>query len=495
MAPLSPPSSVLVILCMALFSMIARPAEGLEVPFTAGTLKKAEELFMKGNTYLQEQDFGNAVVSYREALDANPKHADAWTNLGNAMSQAIPYSENQKKGLFNEAVKAYNAAIELNSEHCEAYFNLGVLYHTHNRLDMSIPNYEKAITIDPNHYDAISNLGSAKHKKGDLDGAVDLYQRSIEMIESGGAIMADKPGTLSMLHYLLGQALSSLPPSRCIGSPCPERAAQQFRTALRHNPENEEAKHALSALISDPKTTSASAAYVKSLFDEYAESFDKALVADLNYRAPQLLHQQVTEHVGSKPLPVFGVLFDAGCGTGLCGPLFRNMTKTLVGVDLSGEMIRKATERGIYDELVEGDLVASLDEYGASQGKHKGTYIDMVLAADVFVYIGALEQIFRASAASLRKGGIFAFTVERLETPELEGKRSQASDVNEAPVTQEDYERGWKLRFTGRFAHTRPYIAALAEEHGFIVQVHQDIVPRRDNGVDIQGHLLILEKR
>ena len=74
------------------------------------------------------------------------------------MSQAIPYSENQRKGLFNEAVKAYNTAIELNSEHCEAYFNLGVLYHTHNRLDMSIPNYEKAISIDPNHYDAIRYL-------------------------------------------------------------------------------------------------------------------------------------------------------------------------------------------------------------------------------------------------------------------------------------------------------------------------------------------------
>jgi len=474
--------------------MDAKPAQGLDIPVTAGKLKRAEELFLKGNAYLQDQDFGNAVLSYREALDADPKHADAWTNLGNAMSQAIPYSENQKKGLFNEAVKAYSTAVQLDSQHCEAYFNLGVLYHTHNRLDMSIPNYEKAIAIDPNHYDAISNLGSAKHKKGDLDGAVDLYQKSIEMIESGGTIMSDKAGTLSMLHYLLGQALSSLPPNRCLGSPCPERAAQQFRTSLRHNPNNEEAKHALSALISDPETTSASAAYVKSLFDEYAESFDKALVADLNYRAPQLLHEKVSEFVGSKPLPVFGVLFDAGCGTGLCGPLFRNMTRTLVGVDLSGEMIRKATERGLYDELVEGDLVESLNQYGASEGKHKGTYIDIVLAADVFVYIGALEQIFSACAASLNKGGIFAFTVERLEAPDAEAERAQVVNINEAPVSQEDYDRGWKLRFTGRFAHTRPYIAALAEEHGFRVHVHQDIVPRRDNGVDIQGHLLILEK-
>lgn len=81
--------------------------------------------------------------------------------------------------------KAYGKAVELNPDHCEAHFNLGVLYHTHGRLDESIPNYERAIEIDPEHSDAISNLGSAKHKKGDLDGAVDLYQRAIEMFEKG----------------------------------------------------------------------------------------------------------------------------------------------------------------------------------------------------------------------------------------------------------------------------------------------------------------------
>lgn len=144
-----------------------------------------------------------------------------------------------------------------------------------------------------------------------------------------------------MLYYLLGQALSALPPNRCAGSPCPEHAADKFRTALRHNPDNEEAKHALSALVSDPSTTSASAAYVKSLFDEYANTFDQALVDGLGYKAPKLLFERVQFVVQDKSLPKFGTLFDAGCGTGLCGPLFRDMADTLVGVDLSPEMIRK----------------------------------------------------------------------------------------------------------------------------------------------------------
>ena len=40
-----------------------------------------------------------------------------------------------------------------------------------------------------------------------------------------------------------------------------------------------------------------------------------------------------------------------GFVTGLCGPLFKNMSETLVGVDLSSEMVEHARARGVYDEL------------------------------------------------------------------------------------------------------------------------------------------------
>ena len=83
-------------------------------------------------------------------------------------------------------VKAYKKAVELEPRHCEAYFNMGVLYHSHGRLDLSIPAYEKALEIEPMHFDAISNLGSARHKKGDLEGAVEMYLKAIEMLEAAG---------------------------------------------------------------------------------------------------------------------------------------------------------------------------------------------------------------------------------------------------------------------------------------------------------------------
>ncbi|NIR58985.1 MAG: methyltransferase domain-containing protein, partial [Gammaproteobacteria bacterium] len=50
-------------------------------------------------------------------------------------------------------------------------------------------------------------------------------------------------------------------------------------------------------------------------------------------------------------------ILDAGCGTGLCGPLLAPHARTLVGVDLSGGMIAKAEELAVYDELEVAELV------------------------------------------------------------------------------------------------------------------------------------------
>ena len=51
---------------------------------------------------------------------------------------------------------------------------------------------------------------------------------------------------------------------------------------------------------------------------------------------------------------------DAGCGTGLSGVLFRNMSEHLVGVDISRRMVQRAAERKIYDELSTGDMAEEL---------------------------------------------------------------------------------------------------------------------------------------
>lgn len=51
-------------------------------------------------------------------------------------------------------------------------------------------------------------------------------------------------------------------------------------------------------------------------------------------------------------------ILDAGCGTGLCGPLLRPFASHLTGVDLSPRMVEKAHDRGSYDTLEVTELSA-----------------------------------------------------------------------------------------------------------------------------------------
>lgn len=85
--------------------------------------------------------------------------------------------------------------------------------------------------------------------------------------------------------------------------------------------------------------------------------------------------------------PKWNVL-DMGCGIGLCGPLFRDVAAHLTGVDLSPRMVVKSREREVYDELRDRGFMEELET-------HRGK-LDLILAADVFVYTGSLEAVFPA---------------------------------------------------------------------------------------------------
>ena len=103
----------------------------------------------------------------------------------------------------------------------------------------------------------------------------------------------------------------------------------------------------------------------------------------------------------------FSSLLDLGCGTGLAGAAFRPVVDHLVGVDLSAAMIARAQAKTLCDRLAVGEVV----EFLADEIAGGATY-DLVLAADVFVYVNDLAPILIAIARMLAPAGIVAFTVE-----------------------------------------------------------------------------------
>lgn len=205
----------------------------------------------------------------------------------------------------------------------------------------------------------------------------------------------------------------------------------------------------------------ASGAYVRALFDGYAERFDQSLFDELEYTGPHQLHQLFEEHVQAVEGEM--VVADLGCGTGACGPLFREKAKELIGVDLSPRMLAKALERDVYDRLHEVELLTFLQE--------NGNRFDLLLAADVFVYFGDLEPVMKAAADALQPDGWMVFSVEHQETGD------------------------YRLDQTGRYKHAPAFIEALAEEANFVIRARKRETTRREAGEPVEASLWLLQKR
>ena len=207
----------------------------------------------------------------------------------------------------------------------------------------------------------------------------------------------------------------------------------------------------------------ASDGFIEQTFDSFAGSFD-AKLAKLLYRAPHLVTGML-EDSGAAPAKSLDIL-DAGCGTGLCGPLLAPYARRLVGVDLSTRMLTQAKARNTYDELFKVELTAYLrDQSGA---------FDVIVSADTLVYFGPLEDVAEAAANALRPGGQLIFTVE---------------EAVDAPV-----EPGYRLSVHGRYCHGRGYVERVLRA----ADLDPEIVPaqlRLEAGDPVHGLVVGARKR
>lgn len=205
-----------------------------------------------------------------------------------------------------------------------------------------------------------------------------------------------------------------------------------------------------------------SAAYVRTLFDQYADRFDTALREKLAYRGPELLLEAVRAACATQARELrFGAALDLGCGTGLAGVLFAPLVDRLDGVDLSPAMLEKARALGLYAALEAGEM-------GAALGAVPAASLDLVLAADALCYVGDLAPIFHAARAALAPGGLFAFTLETHDGA------------------------GVLLRETLRYAHEQGYVRALAQDAGLAVVLLERASTRSEKGAPVPGLVGVL---
>jgi len=402
-----------------------RPLSLDEAVSVALALQRAEQWAVAGDLY-------------RSVLTARPDHADALHFSGVLAHQ---------QGRSDEAVSLIERSLELQDGQADWYSNLGVVRQDRLELDEAIDAYRRAIELDPGHANAHSNLGVVLRAAGQPDEAEKAYRAAIEadpdhsdayhnlgVLLNGqkrsheAALCFSKVITMRPRHP---EARRLLALAHCnLGEV--DKAIAVFEEWLEQEPDDPIAQHMLAACSGRDVPARASDEFVETTFDSFAVSFD-ARLARLLYRAPALVAGSLADLHPSKSLDVL----DAGCGTGLCGPLVAPYARRLVGVDLSEGMLDRARTRGVYDELVKRELTEYLE--GTSEA------FDVVVSADTLVYFGPLERVLDAASNALRPGGRLVFTVEEL------------------PADEGD---GYSISVNGRYRHARDYVERALDAAG-----------------------------
>ncbi|MCM5680913.1 tetratricopeptide repeat protein [Schlegelella sp. S2-27] len=362
------------------------------------------------------------------SLALNGKLADWHSNAGNVLLEM---------GRLDDAARAYEHSAELAPERADIHNNIGVLQRARKCSGEAEAAYRRAIELNPQFADAYNNLGNLLSDRGQVPEALDLYREALKL-------KPGHPGARKMLgigYYAQGLI---------------DKAAEVYREWLEEEPDNPVAQHYLAACSGEQVPERASDAYVEDTFDRFANSFD-AKLARLSYRAPQLIGEAVARVCG-EPAKSLAVL-DAGCGTGLCGPLLAPYASRLEGVDLSAQMLAKAEPRGVYDRLVKAELTAFIEQAPSAY--------DLIVSADTLCYFGDLAAVSAAAHAALRPHGTLVFTVEAL--------------------AGEKVSEGFHLNPHGRYSHARDYVRRVLQQAGFEVLAIEAEPLRNENGKPVDG--------
>lgn len=384
-----------------------------------------------------------------------------------------------QRGRSDEAVELITAALAAAPDHPDAHNNLGNIHKECGRLAEAAASYRRALACSPDHHNARANLAVVQEASGDPAQALATCRALLERAPDHahahralGQLLLEHPGcradveeaatrlrraweldpTVPATLHSLGVALYALERT--------DEAREVYREWIAREPANPVPRHMLAAMGGTEAPPRAADDYVRETFDRFAQSFDEQLLQNLHYRAPQVLVDALAREL---PPPAAGLeVLDAGCGTGLCGPLLRPHARRLVGIDLSPGMLEQARGRGGYDELVDGELTAFLERHRAA--------FDLVASADTLVYFGDLAAFLRAAHAALRPGGWLGFSLEAMDGD------------------------GFELGPSGRYRHARGYVESALQAAGFAgIRITAESL-RKEVGRPVAGWVVVARR-
>jgi predicted TPR repeat methyltransferase len=346
-------------------------------------------------------------------------------------------------GDFAQAERHYQASLRWLPRRPSTLTNLAAVQLRLGRPADALASADAALAAEPGSADALLHRGSALAQLGRAAQALVAFERLCTLAPEHPLAWSHRGNLLrEMKRY--------------------DEAAAALREALRLGADPELHRFYLAGLGGEGAPPAPPRDYVERLFDSYADDFEHHLLGTLGYRAHLDLVERLRRCAGPAS---FDHAIDLGCGTGLCGPLLRPLARHLTGLDLSAAMLERSRLRGVYDRLEQADAV----QYLAGQ---PGRF-DLVVAADVLIYLGDPAPLFAAAQRAMPRG-LFAFTAE-------------AGD-------EDDRGPGWRLLPSLRYAQSRPHLLRLAQAHGFEPVLVERAPVRQDQTQAVDGLYLVLRR-
>jgi predicted TPR repeat methyltransferase len=432
--------------------------------------KHANSLHLLGLVHSETNRLDSAVDLIASAIKCDPNNHEYFLHLGEML---------QHQNKLDEARKSLDIAIKLAPNLAVGWIKLGNLLRIQNRFDEVLLTYEHAFTLDPNNAEALALSGRVLLELGRYEEALAKCELSLAVSPAQVEALCIKGDCLRVLGRAAEAAVSyrrvsELEPDRVsvwriLGNVYEQLgdrdgAIKVLRRARELDPSDPFGASIELMRLGADEVSEMPPAYVRLLFDQYASTFDTALVERLGYRGPSVLLEAVLSACRAHQKPAnFKHAIDLGCGTGLAAVAFAKMVDQFIGIDLSPGMIEKARATGLYAQLRLTDMLEGLRTTPDSG-------VDLVLSADAMIYVADLFPVLKEASRVLASGGLLAFTSERHDGD------------------------GVIMGGGRRYAHSDSYVRASIEAAGLVVLLFEQRSARHERGVPVPGLVAVAEK-
>ena len=414
-----------------------KPAEKYALKFLKKEPQNAAGYINLGNIFFLKKEYAKALENYLKADTLRQNYYFSKINLANV---------NEELGNYDLGIFYAKQALNLKADSKLAYQILGACYMETKKYNDSIASFLHALKLEPQDPWIYNFLSQSYQKKGAFDDALKAGWEAVKLSPE------DDSHHVNFGYLLYECSLEKF-----------DKAAREYAAKWLHRfGDNGIAQHMAGAILSNQKILKANEKYLQNVFDIFSADFDNVL-KDLDYQVPALL-----EHALGKIYPNSPKLsiLDLGCGTGLCGEFLQNYKKWrgLSGVDISSKMLAKAEAKKYYDNLYQSDL----EKFIANK---KNDY-NLMVAADVFTYIGDLEKLFLSISRALKKNGRILFSISE-------------NTLN---------ENGFFLTPSGRFVHNRLYVENLIKKSGLAPEFFAYKKLRTEGDLPVMGYIISCKK-